>query len=375
MVRRCGAFTLVELLVVIAIIGILVALLLPAIQAAREAARRTDCINRIRQLALASHNYENARRRLPSSGEVWRGADGDWAGGMSAFARLLPYMEEQGLQSLVDQERRWQHMNNWTALETPLPFLRCPSGKSVELTSIGAYATGKAPAENALRSHYVAIMGARPGPLKPIPAGVSPAPTSDGCVPPGGGRSQWEFPYNTYAQFACTLRTNTSWSSGGTAVNGAIICGRGVKVSGVTDGMSKTMMYGEMSWDVGMQEVWIVGSTVTPSDESEFQLERAANGVPYNVKCVRYGINQVRYLPEGEQTLPPGASTNPPSEVDGPAPEFGALTETSLGSYHPGGAHVAMCDGSAQFINDDTDVKVLHRMASRGSEDIYESNR
>src|SRR5262245_23391415 len=95
-------FTLVELLVVIAIIGILVALLLPAIQAAREAARRSDCINRLRQLVLAAHNYEAAQKRLPSHGDVTY--DGKvWKGALSSQERLLPYMEEENVQKLVDQ--------------------------------------------------------------------------------------------------------------------------------------------------------------------------------------------------------------------------------------------------------------------------------
>jgi prepilin-type N-terminal cleavage/methylation domain-containing protein/prepilin-type processing-associated H-X9-DG protein len=367
-----SGFTLVELLVVIAIIGILVALLLPAIQAAREAARRSDCINRIRQLALASHNFENANKRLPNNGEVWSVAPNVYAGGMSVFARLLPYMEEQGVQNLVHQDKTWRDPENFPALETPLPFLRCPSGKSVELTSIGQYATGKAPQENNLRSHYVGIMGARPGPLAPFPPGVSPAPPYDGCVTPSGGRGggTWSWPNSTYLQFACTRRSNGSWSSGGTAVNGAIICGGKVKFSRITDGTSKTMMYGEMSWDVGMQEVWIVGSTVTPSDGSAYQLARAANGVPYNVKCVRFAINEKKYLPEGEIDLPAGQSPYP----DDPNSIYPALTETSLGSYHPGGTHVAMCDGAAKFLSDDTDVEqILLRMASRDSEDIYDA--
>jgi len=364
-------FTLVELLVVIAIIGILVALLLPAIQAAREAARRSDCLNRIRQLALASHNYEIAKKKLPSNGDVWR-AGTEWAGGMSVFGRLLPYMEEQGVENLVDQDRHWQHPNNWPALETPLTFLRCPSGKNVELTSIGAYATGKGPEENNLRSHFVGIMGARPGPVQAAPASATPPPPTDGCVAPGGrGGGTWEWPYSTYLQFACSKRSNTSWSSGGTAINGAIICGGNVKFSKITDGTSKTLMYGEMSWDVGIQEVWLVGSTVTPADASDYQLQRAANGVPYNVKNIRYAINKKRYLPEGALPTDPLPRNQNPDE---PNSDFAALTETSLGSYHSGGALAAMCGGSATFLRDDIDVdQVLLRMASRSSEDVYQA--
>src|SRR5262245_10817630 len=99
-------FTLVELLVVIAIIGILVALLLPAIQAAREAARRTDCVNRLRQLVLAAHNFESTKKKLPSHGDVtYFASENRYAGGFSSQARLLSYVEEQSLHNLVDQNR------------------------------------------------------------------------------------------------------------------------------------------------------------------------------------------------------------------------------------------------------------------------------
>lgn len=92
-------FTLVELLVVIAIIGILVGLLLPAVQAAREAARRMDSTNRLRQLSLAVHNHESARKELPPSITTITGDRGYIRG--SVFLHLLPYLEQQNLLNLT----------------------------------------------------------------------------------------------------------------------------------------------------------------------------------------------------------------------------------------------------------------------------------
>lgn len=97
MPRRSG-FTLVELLVVIAIIGILVALLLPAVQAAREAARKTQCLNNLKQIGLATLNYENQVGTLPPAICIGPNEFGAW----SAQARLLPYMEEGNLSSQIN---------------------------------------------------------------------------------------------------------------------------------------------------------------------------------------------------------------------------------------------------------------------------------
>jgi prepilin-type N-terminal cleavage/methylation domain-containing protein len=98
--RRSG-FTLVELLVVIAIIGVLVALLLPAVQAAREAARRMQCSNNLKQIALAVHNYEGAQRVVPPS-LCWNKDTSNTGGHWSVHARVLPYLEEQSIYQSIE---------------------------------------------------------------------------------------------------------------------------------------------------------------------------------------------------------------------------------------------------------------------------------
>jgi prepilin-type N-terminal cleavage/methylation domain-containing protein len=339
------AFTLVELLVVIAIIGVLVALLLPAIQAAREAARRTDCINRLRQLGVAAHNYHDARKKLPPAAAM--------PTALSSQARLLPYMENQAVYDLVDQTTHWRDVKNREAVLTPLPFLRCPSQTNVEWIDIGHVDWFTGPAENNLRCHYVGNLGARPGPADPSISGSGGCTTSSGGGGRGGGTSTtYSYPESTYYQQACDLDSNPSGSSGGVATNGVIVPNSNIDLGDVTDGTSQTIMYGECSWIVGIQYPWIVGAVSWGGTDD------SAYGWVHNAKNIYHPINSKRFM------------------ADPYSPNWAPIvnvTNVSLGSEHPGGTHVLMCDASAHFLREDVDLVGVYRpMGSRNSGEVIE---
>ncbi|HAH44033.1 MAG TPA: prepilin-type cleavage/methylation domain-containing protein, partial [Planctomycetaceae bacterium] len=124
--RTRRGFTLIELLVVIAIIAILIALLLPAVQQAREAARRTQCKNNLKQIGLALHNYVGTHRTFPLETYYGQRADGSYHYS-SWIPQILSYFDQAALGNLYDHDSSFWDLNNQDAIEKKLTLFECPS--------------------------------------------------------------------------------------------------------------------------------------------------------------------------------------------------------------------------------------------------------
>ena len=135
--RNLHGFTLVELLVVIAIIGILVALLLPAVQAAREAARRTQCTNHLKQVGLAVHNFHQVRNGVPPA-HLTGGGHATW------LVLIMPYLEQSAQYERYDIERTY-YVQPLEVIQTQVPFYYCPSRRSPPQLSVTGDGRGSVP--------------------------------------------------------------------------------------------------------------------------------------------------------------------------------------------------------------------------------------
>jgi prepilin-type N-terminal cleavage/methylation domain-containing protein len=160
--RRQG-FTLIELLVVIAIIAVLIALLLPAVQQAREAARRSQCLNNLKQLGLALHNYHDNHGAFPPG---WVGANGPLGSDMEALngfgwgAHVLPYVDQQPLYNQLNFKAScFNPATNALAMKTVLSVFRCPSDPSTDSWTIFDEATGSTALASLPTANYVGSFG------------------------------------------------------------------------------------------------------------------------------------------------------------------------------------------------------------------------
>jgi prepilin-type N-terminal cleavage/methylation domain-containing protein/prepilin-type processing-associated H-X9-DG protein len=325
-------FTLVELLVVIAIIGILIALLLPAVQAAREAARRTQCKNNIRQLALGCQTYLSARRTFPPGASQ--------TNQLSWTCYILPYIEEAPIYDelknngafldgklVVGNDPAGPSGNNWgtgraqlTAAMHSLKSLLCPSADPSEDHSEKGSSTvilANGQSKFCYASHYRGVVG---------PIGTNPV--TGAAYNHRGTQPKTDISFDGMMIFVGPLKMPD-----GTTKTFSPLAPRHV-----TDGMSKTLCIGEMSntnllfqGDSGLQDSWALGTF---------------SGGPYIVstKNVMFAINSV----------PPDSGNIYP-----------------FCSYHKGGAHFAMGDGSVTFLNENIDMTTYRALASRnGGESV-----
>jgi prepilin-type N-terminal cleavage/methylation domain-containing protein len=329
-------FTLVELLVVIAIIGILVALLLPAIQAAREAARRTQCINQLKQMALAALNHESSQGELPSGGwgAFWTG-DPDRGFGATQPGgwpfSLLYFIEQGSVQAigkgLPEAQKRAALMQQKT---TPIPMFHCPSR--------GAPALGYAP-EASLNSDQ---------PADNLVARTDYGANGGNLLPGRGGAN-----LNTGPPYSCIVKypncpglvTQDEAFRG----NGAIVPRFGVSLRQITDGTSNTMIFAER---------WVHISLHAP-DHGQF--------VPYdnNSMFQGYDWDTIRWasgFADGSGTM---LGTPWPDSQGNPGLRVLPSESFRFGSSHPGGLNAANVDGSVKNLSFDIDPLTWGELGGR----------
>jgi len=213
-IRKNLGFTLVELLVVIAIIGILIGMLLPAVQQVREAARRIDCSNKSRQLGLAVINYESAHREFPPG---WMVNDQSSLSGWSWAAIVLPFLEQENLADQIDFEQPVE--NNTNVITEVLPIFLCPSDPDADILTLDGNVT---------------VVGSGGG------SGTTTLAQSPGSVSLAVARSN-------YSGVFGTLEVNEDPERG----NGTFFADSQIGFRQIRDGSSNTMMIGERRNDLG----------------------------------------------------------------------------------------------------------------------------
>lgn len=317
MLRRRSGFTLIELLVVIAIIAVLIALLLPAVQQAREAARRSQCKNNLKQIGLAMHNYHETFNCFPLGARAGAttnsggAADTDrWAGGVNWRVPILPYIDQAPVFNKLNFElgswfsgyaSRTANNGNAILIGLTMPVYMCPS------SNVDPFINTASPQYDnpgrLLAMHYVGIAGA------------------------------YDDPAN---------RGSAACNTG----NYGIVCANGVmrpsqltKMSNVIDGSSNTIVVSEQSGMVGNFAI----SANYGGGWNGVSQTYAASSMTNLTTYFYAGITTVRFAPNTKTTTST-ASDHP------------YMTNTILNSLHTGGIHTLMGDGAVRFVSDNVNM-------------------
>lgn len=316
--RRRRAFTLIELLVVIAIIAILIALLLPAVQQAREAARRTQCKNNLKQLGLALANYHDAYNQFPINYGIWSGNDPRNGKSTSWLVQILPYVDQGPLFDQIDfnygiandpRISAGQTPNNRTIADTAIPVFICPSDTH--------------PGTMGGRANF----GGRHG-----------VNNYKGCAGANWTWGTWQVKAST-DPISGSDRWNHNGGHGLDRGNGMFFRGNNwgysTRIRDITDGTSNTFAIGEAvpEWCTHTWWWWYNGSTATTA---------IPLNAPPQCSAGNTGVKKIDL-----------------QKCAGDWPD-----NYSFMSRHEGGAHFALADGSTRFISENIDLGVYRGLGT-----------